>query len=46
MFPKVSGGFGVTGVEVTTDHTAVSLPFAVFSGTLEDMNAALPDVFN
>jgi hypothetical protein len=46
MFAKVSGGLGITGVEVTMDHAAVSLPLAVSSTTLKNMNTAVIYILN
>jgi len=46
VLAKIARGLGVTGVQVTTNHTAIPLPFAVLGIALEDMNTALPDIFN
>jgi hypothetical protein len=46
MLAKIARGLGVTGVQVTTNHTPIPLPFAVLGIALEDMDMALPDVFN
>ena len=46
VFAKVASRLSITGVKITTDHTAVALSFAVFGLALEDMNTALIDVFD
>jgi hypothetical protein len=46
VLAKVACRLSITGVKITTDHTAVALPFAVFGLALEDMNTALIDVFD
>ena len=46
VLAKVAGRLGVTGVQVTTNHVPVPLPFAVLGIALEDMNATLLDIFN
>lgn len=46
MLAKVAGGLGVTGVQVTMNHTPIPLPFAVLGIALKDMNTALPDIFD
>jgi len=46
VLAKVAGGLGVTGVQVTTNHSAVPLPFTVLGIALEDMNTTFLDIFN
>ena len=46
MLAKVSSGLGISGVKVTTDHTAIALPLAVSSTALKYMNMAVLDVLD
>jgi hypothetical protein len=46
VFAKVARRLSITGVKITTNHTAVALPFAVFGLALKDMNTAFIDVFD
>jgi len=46
MLAKVAGGFGITRVQVMTDHMPVSFSFAVLSVALKDMNTAVLDVLD
>ena len=43
---KVAGGLGITGVQVTTNKTAIPLPFAVLGVALKDMNLTPVDILN
>jgi len=46
MLAKISGRFGISFVQVTTNHTAVALALAVLCIALEDMNTAAFNVFD
>ena len=46
MLVKFAGRLSITGVKITTDHTAVALSFAVLGLALEDMDTAVVDVFD
>ena len=46
MLAQVAGGLGITCVEVTPDHTAITLTFAVLSVAFEDMDPTFLNVFN
>jgi hypothetical protein len=46
MLAQVAGGLGIACVEVTTDHTAVTLTFTVLSIAFKDMDTMLLDIFN
>ena len=43
---KVAGGLGVTGVQVTMNHSAIPLPFTVLGIAPEDVNMMFLDIFN
>jgi hypothetical protein len=46
MLAKVAGRLCITHIKITTDHTAVSLSFAMFGPAFEDMNTAFINIFN
>jgi hypothetical protein len=46
MLAEVSGGFGISRVKITSDHSTVYLTLAVLGITLEDMNTAFVDVLD
>ena len=46
MLAKVSGGFCISRVKVTSDHSTIYLSLAMLGITLKDMNAAFVDVLD
>jgi hypothetical protein len=46
MFAKISRGFGITGVKISTDYSAIPFSFTMGGSTLENMDTSTLDVLD